>query len=188
MSETMQDSPDGQVQASAPHRQPSLAPGDDAQVPDTVLSNAEPGVCEVSPSGNFRPTRCFPADPSVLKRKELESYYREMRCSHSFLARSRGQQKRHAKRFKQQRNELFNTLHHYEKQITILGREKVEVMQLAKSFQKDLEVFEQKDQALSQLLDELESAKEKTGFWSIFTITQLLERMRQLLRGGEIGQ
>ena len=111
-----------------------------------------------------------------------------MRHSHVFLARSRGQQKRHAKRFKQQRSELFNTLHHYEKQITILGREKVEVMQLAKSFQKDLEVFEQKDQALSQLLDELESAKEKTGFWSIFTITQLLERMRHLLRGGEIGQ
>ena len=180
MSETTQND-------SPPHRQPSLAPGDDARVAEAALSNAEPGARD-SPTSDLRPTSDFPADPSALSRKTLEAHYRAMRHSHVFLARSRGQQKRYAKQFSRQRNQLFNTLHHYEKQITILGREKVEVMQLAKSFQKDLEVFEQKDQALSQLLDELESAKEKTGFWSIFTITQLLERMRHLLRGGEIGQ
>ena len=187
MSETTQDSLDEQIQASAPDRQTSLAPGDDAHGAEARLSNAEPRGHEITPN-NWRPTRYFPADPSALSRETLEAHYRAMRHSHVFLARSRGQQKRYAKHFSRQRNQLFNTLHVYQEKIAVLGREKVEVMRLAKSFQRDLEVFEQKDQALNQLLDELENAKEKTGFWSVFTITRLLEQMRKLLRGGGPGQ
>ena len=187
MSETMQDSPGEQIQVSAPDRQMPLTPGDDARVVEVVLSNAEPGARD-SPTSDLRPTSDFPADPSALSRETLEAHYRAMRHSHVFLARSRGQQKRYAKHFSRQRNQLFNTLHVYQERIAVLGREKVEVMQLAKSFQRDLEVFEQKDQALNQLLDELENAKEKTGFWSVFTITRLLEQMRKLLRSGGPGQ
>lgn len=183
MSQTTQNNP---IQASPLHPQPSLAPGDDAHGAEVVLSNAEPGARDSLPR-DLRPTSDFPADPSALSRETLEAHYRAMRHSHVFLARSRGQQKRYAKHFSRQRNQLFNTLHVYQEKIAVLGREKVEVMQLAKSFQRDLEVFEQKDQALNQLLDELENAKENTGFWSVFTITRLLEQMRKLLRGGGPG-
>jgi hypothetical protein len=34
------------------------------------------------------------------------------------------------------------------------------------------------------LLQDLEEAKQETGFWAIFQINELIERMRALLRGG----
>ncbi|MYJ59167.1 MAG: hypothetical protein F4094_01515 [Synechococcus sp. SB0672_bin_6] len=161
-------------------------------VDQTALVNAEPNAAEVLPPSDlpsdkrkWRPTSDFPADPSDLSREMLETHYRAMRNSHIFLARSRGQRKRHSEQWNRQRSELFNILHSYQEKIALLGREKVEAMQLAKDFQRDLEAFERKDQALSQLLNEFEGSSEKTGFWDILKIAQLLQRMRQLLRGSE---
>ena len=184
MSETTQGK---QIQAHY-HHQLSLALNGDVCVVEAVLSDTEPRVHKVPTSGNCRSTSDFPPNPSVLSRKMLEAYYRDMRQSHISLARSRGQHKRYSKQFSRQRNELFKTLRVYQEKIVMLGREKVEVMQLAKSFQRDLDAFERKDQALTQILNDLEDATEKTGFWSIFTIAQLLERMRQLLRAVRPGQ
>ena len=170
MSETTQDSPDEQVQASAPDRQMSLVPGDDARVSD---------LC---------PTRIFPADPSALSHEALEAHYRAMRRSHEFLTRSRAQLRRRSRESKDKRQDLLDTIRRYEEQYSPIGRERTEQFQLARELQQKLEASERDQQDLNQLLDEIENAKEKTGFWSVFTITQLLEQMRQLLRGGRPGQ
>jgi hypothetical protein len=50
---------------------------------------------------------------------------------------------------------------------------------------RELEAFEGKERALDQLLSELDEAKQEAGFWSIFNITRLIEKMRQLLRGSD---
>jgi hypothetical protein len=49
----------------------------------------------------------------------------------------------------------------------------------------ELEAFDSKQQALDKLLQDLEEAKQETGFWSIFQINELIERMRALLRGSK---
>jgi len=49
---------------------------------------------------------------------------------------------------------------------------------------KELEAFDSKQQALNRILQELDDARQDTGFWSIFQINQLIDRMRALLRGG----
>jgi len=52
---------------------------------------------------------------------------------------------------------------------------------------RELEAFEDKQQALDGVLKKLDAAKEKAGYWSIINITRLIERMRGLLRGGSEG-
>ena len=68
-----------------------------------------------------------------------------------------------------------------------LGQEKAEALSIAQDMHKELEAFEDKQQALDGLLKELDAAKEETGYWSIFSITRLIERMRRLLSGGSEG-
>ena len=178
MSETTQND-------SPPHHQKSLVRGDDAQVADTVLSNAEPSVCEVSPSGNFRPTRHFPADPSRLSRPELEEHYRAMRHSHKFLVRSRAQLQRRSRESKDKRQDLLDTIRHYEEQYSAIGRERTEQFQLARELQQKLEAFEKDQQDLDQLLSQVEEVHGEGGFWSFLKVAELLKRMRELfLRSG----
>ena len=71
----------------------------------------------------------------------------------------------------------------YEDRLFAIGEEKAEAMQMAKEMHQELEAFESKQQALDQLLNDLEVAKEGAGFWSILQITQLIDRMKLLLRG-----
>jgi len=52
---------------------------------------------------------------------------------------------------------------------------------------RELEAFEDKQQALDGVLKELDAAKEEAGYWSSINITRLIERMRRLLRGGSGG-
>ena len=47
-----------------------------------------------------------------------------------------------------------------------------------------VELFEEKQVALDLLPTDLEEAKEQAGFWSILRITELIAKMRSLLRGG----
>ena len=56
-------------------------------------------------------------------------------------------------------------------------------MQIAQDMHKELEAFENKQQALDSLLNDLEEAKQVTGFWSILQINKLIEQMKALLRG-----
>lgn len=131
----------------------------------------------------MRSTREFPADPSPLSREQLENHYRLMRRSHSSLSRSRGQLLRRSKEFSLARQRFLETLRTYEERLSAIGREKVEAMELAQELHRELEAFEGKHQALDRILSELDEAKEGAGFWAIFRIRELIEKMRQLLRG-----
>jgi chromosome segregation ATPase len=133
----------------------------------------------------MRSTTDFPADPSGLSREQIEHHYRAMRNSHTSLARSRGQLMRRSREFSLAREHFLDTLRGYEARLAVIGREKAEALQIAQELHRELEAFDDKQQALDNLLTELDEAKEQAGFWSIFNISQLIERMRQLIRGGD---
>jgi predicted metal-dependent hydrolase len=85
------------------------------------------------------------------------------------------------------RERFLETLRSYEGRLMALGQEKAEALRIAQDMHRELEAFEDKQQALDGLLEELDAAKEEAGYWSIFSITRLIERMRRLLRGGSEG-
>ena len=81
------------------------------------------------------------------------------------------------------RERFLTTLRGYEERLALIGQEKAEAMRLAQDMHQELEAFDSKQQALDKLLQDLEEAKQETGFWAIFQINELIERMRTLLRG-----
>lgn len=131
----------------------------------------------------IRSTSDFPRDISGLSPEQVEHHYKAMRNSHASLTRSRGQLQRRSREFSEARLNFLNTLKTYEERLVAIGEEKAEAMQMAKEMHEELEAFESKQQALDQLLKDLEVAKEGSGFWSILQITQLIDRMKLLLRG-----
>jgi chromosome segregation ATPase len=135
----------------------------------------------------IRSTRDFPADLSALSRDQIEHHYQAMRNSHASLTRSRGQLQRRSRELTVARERFLETLRGYESRLMALGQEKAEALRIAQDMHKELEAFEDKQQALDGLLKELDAAKEEAGYWSIFNITRLIERMRRLLRGGSEG-
>ena len=131
----------------------------------------------------IRSTSDFPRDISGLSLEQVEHHYKAMRNSHASLTRSRGQLQRRSREFSEARLNFLNTLKTYEDRLVAIGEEKAEVMQMAEEMHQELEAFESKQKALDQLLNDLEEAKEGSGFWSILQITQLIDRMKMLLRG-----
>ena len=100
------------------------------------------------------------------------------------MNRSRGQLLRRSRELSEARERFLTTLRSYEERLVLTGQEKAEAMRLAQDMHQELEAFDSKQQALDQLLQDLDAAKQETGFWAIFQITELIERMRALLRGG----
>ena len=131
----------------------------------------------------IRSTSDFPRDISGLSLEQVEHHYKAMRNSHSSLTRSRGQLQRRSREFSEARLNFLNTLKTYEDRLVAIGEEKAEAMQMAEEMHQELEAFESKQKALDQLLNDLEEAKEGSGFWSILQITHLIDRMKMLLRG-----
>lgn len=132
----------------------------------------------------IRSTSDFPRQIKGLSPEEIEHHYMAMRNSHASLSRSRGQLLRRSREFSEARERFLATLRSYEERLVLIGQEKAEAMLLAQEMHQELEAFEGKQEALSRLLNDLDVAKEETGFWSVFQINQLLERMRALLRKG----
>ena len=66
-----------------------------------------------------------------------------------------------------------------------IGKEKAEALSMAQELHRELELFEGKQEALDRLLSDLDEAKEQAGFWSILRITELIAKMRALVRGGD---
>ena len=97
----------------------------------------------------------------------------------------RGQLLRRSREFSEARERFLTTLRSYEDRLILIGQEKAEAMHLAQEMHRELEAFESKQQQLDKILSDLDEAKQEAGFWSIFHINQLLERMRSLLRGGD---
>lgn len=131
----------------------------------------------------IRSTRDFPADPSSLSREQIEHHYLAMRNSHASLTRSRSQLQRRSRELTAAREQFLQTLRSYEGRLMELGQERADALRIAQDMHRELEAFEQKQQALDGVLKELDAAKEEAGYWSIFNITRLIERMRSLLRG-----
>jgi chromosome segregation ATPase len=131
----------------------------------------------------IRSTTDFPADLSTLSREQIEHHYQAMRNSHASLTRSRSQLQRRSKELTIARERFLETLRGYENRLMALGQEKAEALRIAQDMHKELEAFEDKQLALDGLLKELDAAKEEAGYWGIFNINRLIERMRRLLSG-----
>ena len=155
---------------------------------------SDPASLQVQPSSiqaiqpqveckGIRSTSDFPRDLSGLSQEQVEHHYKAMRNSHASLMRSRGQLQRRSREFSEARLNFINTLRTYEERLVAIGEEKAEAMRLAQDMHKELEGFENKQQALDDLLKDLEEAKQHPGFWSILQINKLIEQMKLLLRG-----
>jgi chromosome segregation ATPase len=131
----------------------------------------------------IRSTSDFPREITGLSPEQIEHHYKAMRNSHASLTRSRGQLMRRSREFSEPRERFLTTLRSYEERLVLIGQEKADAMRLAQEMHEELEAFDSKQQALDKLLQDLEEAKQETGFWSIFQISELIERMRTLLRG-----
>jgi hypothetical protein len=172
-------SPTDEAKAPAPPRDPS---GSALAVPGLDRPSAAilPGVeCK-----GIRSTTDFPRDLTGLSPEQIAHHYQALRNSHAALSRSRGQLQRRSREWTEVRERFLTTLGRYEERLLAIGQEKAEALRLAQDMHQELEAFESKQQALDRLLDDLDEAKKETGFWSIFHITRLIERMRALLRGG----
>lgn len=157
----------------------------DSQNEESQLEVASPAALQATVEcKGIRSTSDFPRELSGLSREQIEHHYQAMRNSHASLSRSRGQLKRRSREFTEARERFLATLRSYEERLIEIGQEKAEAMRLAQDMHKELEAFDSKQQALNRILQELDDARQDTGFWSIFQINQLIDRMRALLRGG----
>ena len=175
------DSGVGLDQNQAPSGGQSMS---EENLPQSELANSSSGAIQpqVECKG-IRSTSDFPRDLSGLSPEQVEHHYKAMRNSHASLMRSRGQLQRRSREFSEARLNFLNTLKTYEERLVAIGEEKAEAMQIAQDMHKELEAFENKQQALDNLLNDLEEAKQVTGFWSILQINKLIEQMKALLRG-----
>ena len=149
------------------------------------LEPQEPGAIQpVVECKGIRPIKDFPRELTGLSPEQIEHHYKALRNSHISLNRSRGQLLRRSREFSEARERFLTTLRGYEERLVLIGQEKAEAMRLAQDMHQELEAFDSKQQALDKLLQELDEAKQETGFWAIFQINELIERMRALLRGG----
>lgn len=150
----------------------------------TALVTQDPGTLQpLVECKGIRATTDFPKDIAGLSPEQIEHHYKAMRNSHASLTRSRGQLMRRSRELTEARERFLTTLRSYEERLVLIGQEKAEAMRLAQEMHEELEAFDSKQQALDKLLQDLEEAKQETGFWSIFQINELIERMRTLLRG-----
>ncbi len=154
--------------------------------PEAMPVASDPAQAALACKG-IRSTSDFPADLSALSREQIEHHYQAMRNSHASRTRSRAQLQRRSRELKVARERFLETLRSYEGRLIALGQEKAEALRIAQDMHRELEAFEDKQQALDGLLEELDAAKDEAGYWSIFSITRLIARMRRLLRGGSEG-
>lgn len=154
---------------------------------DEPTGDAAAGTITVASSPEckgIRSTSDFPRDLSGLSPDQIAHHYTALRNSHASLVRSRSQLQRRSRELREARDRFLATLHSYEERLAAIGREKAEALSLAQELHQELQDFEGKQAALDRLLTDLEEAKEEAGFWSILRITELISKMRALLRGG----
>lgn len=173
--------------AMSPERHGELGPEMSPAPVDTQLELdviPEAPLQPVVECRGMRATTDFPRELTGLSPEQIEHHYKAMRNSHASLSRSRGQLLRRSRELSESRDRFLATLRSYEERLVLIGEEKAEAMRLAQEMHRELQAFETKQQALDRLLTDLDAAKQEAGFWSVFQINQLLDRMRSLLRGG----
>lgn len=160
-------------------------PEDASELPAPLQASPPAPVQAAVDCRGIRSTSDFPRDLAGLTPEQIAHHYKAMRNSHASLSRSRGQLLRRSKEFSEARERFVATLRRYEQRLLEIGQEKAEAMRLAQEMHLELEAFENKQEALDRLLNDLDVAQQEAGFWSVFQINQLIARMRALLRGGE---
>ena len=155
------------------------------EVLDDLPASSDSALVSAAPEcKGIRATSDFPRDLSGLSPEQIAHTYSAMRNSHASLARARGQLQRRSRELREARDRFLATLHGYEGRLVAIGKEKAEALSMAQELHRELELFEGKQEALDRLLSDLDEAKEQAGFWSILSITELIGKMRALLRGG----
>lgn len=155
------------------------------EVLDDLPASSDSALVAAAPEcKGIRATSDFPRDLSGLSPEQIAHTYSAMRNSHASLARARGQLQRRSRELREARDRFLATLHGYEERLVAIGKEKAEALSMAQELHRELELFEGKQEALDRLLSDLDEAKEQAGFWSILRITELIAKMRALLRGG----
>ena len=155
------------------------------EVVDDLPASSDSALVAAAPEcKGIRATSDFPRDLSGLSPEQIAHTYSAMRNSHASLARARGQLQRRSRELREARERFLATLYGYEERLVAIGKEKAEALYLAQDLHRELELFEGKQEALDRLLTDLDEAKEQAGFWSILRITELIAKMRTLLRGG----
>jgi len=153
-------------------------------VDQTAEATAALTVTALPECKGIRSTSDFPRDLSGLSPEQIAHHYSALRNSHASLVRSRGQLQRRSRELREARDRFLATLHTYEQRLVEIGREKAEALSMAQELHRELQLFEGKQAALDRLLTDLDEAKEEAGFWSILRISELITKMRALLRGG----
>lgn len=153
----------------------------------SLASGAAAGLVSEAECKGIRSTSDFPKTLTGLTPERIAHHYAALRNSHASLSRSRGQLLRRSREFSAAREQFLTTLRRYEQRLLAIGAEKAEAMRLAQDMHRELEAFEARQQSLDRLLDDLDTAKQEAGFWSVHQINRLLQRMRELLRGGRPG-
>jgi prefoldin subunit 5 len=168
--------------STGPRRESALS--DQPTDTNTDLTTSESAAIQpVVECKGIRPIKDFPRDLTGLSPEQIEHHYKALRNSHISLNRSRGQLLRRSRELIEARERFLTTLRGYEERLVLIGQEKAEAMRLAQDMHQELEAFDSKQQALDKLLQDLDDAKQEAGFWSIFQISELIERMRAVLRG-----
>ena len=168
--------------SSGPRRESALS--DQPTDTNTDLTTSDSAAIQpVVECKGIRPIKDFPRDLAGLSPEQIEHHYKALRNSHISLNRSRGQLLRRSREFSEARERFLTTLRGYEERLVLIGQEKAEAMRLAQDMHQEVEAFDSKQQALDKLLQDLDDAKQEAGFWSIFQISELIERMRAVLRG-----
>lgn len=147
----------------------------------TALETLDAGVIACK---GIRSTSEFPRDLAGLSAEQIAHHYGAMRNSHASLVRARGQLQRRSRELREARDSFLARLHGYEQRLAVIGQEKAEALAIAQELHRELEAFETRQAQLDRVLTDLEDAKEQAGFWSILRITELIDRMRTLLRRG----
>lgn len=133
----------------------------------------------------IRPTTDFPKSLQGLTSDQIAHHYGALRNSHKSLAQARGQLQRRSRDFIEARNRLLETLQNYEERLIIIGKDKADALLMAQELHREIVQFEAKQKKLDQLIDELDETKKTGGYWAIFNIQNLIDQMRNLLRGDD---
>lgn len=134
----------------------------------------------------IRPTGDFTNNPATLERKQLNDQFRLMRLSHESLQRSRGQLKRRTRELKDAETEFLTRMRDYENKLRVLAEEKVEAMEMAKELHDEIVSHEKRQQALNDLLQEMDDVSDgSVGFLSLFRLQNLFSRIKTLMGGSQ---
>ena len=122
----------------------------------------------------IRPTGDFTTNPATLPRKDLIYQFRIMRYPMNRSNAQGGQLKRRTRELKEAQDVFLKRMRDYEDKLRILGKEKVETMEMAKELHAEILSHERRQKALNKLLQEMDDGSDgSVGFLSLYRLQNL---------------